>query len=372
MKEQPDSAATALRVMYFVDSLRVGGKERQICELLKGLASATSTASVVVTMGEEQFYVPEIHKLGVPLFYLIRRFRWDPLIFPRLLKILREFRPHIIYTNSEMAMVYAWPLARCLGIKIINATIRNAFSGNGARWQWHKMMLRLADARVSNSRAGFRSRGLQPDSAGNYVIYNGLDMTRFQARKEVPAGPGFGSFSHVVGMIAEFSDYKDFPTFIRAAQLVLAVRNDVLFVAVGGGKNLDDCKRMVSAEEERIRFTGQREDVEQLIHNMDIGVLCTFTEGISNSLMEFMAAGRPVVATDGGGTSELIVDGKTGFLVPRSQAVDVAEKIMWLIDNSERAREMGTAGRQRLQDSFSLEKLAENSLRMYSEVKGAR
>ena len=72
---------------------------------------------MIVTMGEEQFYVPDIQKLGVPLVYLLRRLRWDPAVFPRLWRILRDFRPDIIHTNSEMAMSYAWPLARLSGIK---------------------------------------------------------------------------------------------------------------------------------------------------------------------------------------------------------------------------------------------------------------
>src|SRR2546422_5559172 len=118
-------APSALRILYLVDSLRVGGKERQICELLKGFSGGSSVEPIVVAMGSEQFYVPEVHKLGIPLFYLLRRVRWDPTVFPRLLRLLHLFRPHIIHTNSETAMSYAWPLARLLGIKVVNGTIRN-------------------------------------------------------------------------------------------------------------------------------------------------------------------------------------------------------------------------------------------------------
>ena len=101
-----------LRVLHLLDSLRVGGKERQAVELLKGLSRLSSVESIVVTMGVEQFYVPDIKNLGIPLFYLMRKVRWDPTVLPRLWWILRQFRPHIIHTNSEMAMSYAWPLAR--------------------------------------------------------------------------------------------------------------------------------------------------------------------------------------------------------------------------------------------------------------------
>ena len=361
------SEARPLRVLHLVDSLRVGGKERQTVELVKGLCRFGSVESMVVTMGAEQFYVADIGRLGVPLCYLLRKVRWDPTVFPRLWRILRRFRPHIIHTNSEMAISYAWPLARLMGIKLINGTVRNAFSGNGLRWQWHKLMLHLADARVANSRAGFVTRGIRHDGRGNYVIHNGFDLGGFESRVSSGGGKlGFDANGRkVVGMVAEFSDYKDFSTYIRAAQEVLARCRDVIFVAVGDGKNLDACKRMVSPNETSILFLGKRKDVEALVQQIDIGVLCTFTEGISNSVMEYMAAGKPVVVTDGGGSSELIVDGENGFLVPRSNPCAVADKVLLLLQNPALAHKMGEAGKARITQSFTSRKLAEKTVSMY-------
>ena len=172
----------------------------------------------------------------------------------------------------------------------------------------------------------------------------------------------------VVGMVAEFSDYKDFSTFIQAAQEVLARRRDVVFVAVGDGKNLNACRRMVSTDEKSILFLGERKDVETLVQRMDIGVLCTFTEGISNSVMEYMAAGRPVVVTNGGGSCELITDGVQGFLVPPAQPLAVAEKIELLAGDSVKARQMGLAGRKRIEQRFSIKQMTDATIRMYRET----
>jgi glycosyltransferase involved in cell wall biosynthesis len=364
------STSSPIRVLHLVDSLRVGGKERQVVELLKGLRRAQSVDSLVVTMGSEQFYVPDVEALGIPLIYLLRRVRWDPIIFLRLAGILRRFRPQIIHTNSDMAMFYAWPVARLRGIKLINGAIRNAFCERGLRWQWHKCLLRLADARVGNSKAGFASRGGRHDAPGNHVIYNGFDMGRFGSRAaKMSEGLGFDPGGRkVVGMVAEFSDYKDFPTFIRAAQAILRKRRDVVFVAVGGGKNLEACRALVAHEEKDIHFLGPRKDVESLVRQMDIGVLCTFTEGISNSVMEYMAAGKPVVVTDGGGSSELVAQGEHGYLVPPSNPEAVAEKIEMLLDDETKARQMGAAGQLHVEVQFSPEKLAENTIRIYREL----
>src|SRR5262249_52739235 len=153
----------------------------------------------------------DVEKLGIPMIYLLRKFRWDPMVFWRLLGLFRQFRPHIVHTNSEMATFYAWPLTRLMGIKLINGTIRNAFSGSGFRWSFHKLMLALADARVANSKAGFASRGYRSDAPGNYVIYNGFDSGRFDSRALANEGSdALSPVGHkVVGMVAEFSDYKD-------------------------------------------------------------------------------------------------------------------------------------------------------------------
>src|SRR5881394_923381 len=204
-------SAPPLRVLHFVDSLRVGGKERQTVELLKGLCQMPHVQLMVVTMGEEQFYVPEIQRIGIPLRYLIRKFRWDPFLFIRLGAVLKEVEPHILHTNSDMATFYAWPLTRLFGIKLVNGTIRNAFSGHGLRWQLQKFLLRLSDARVANSLAGLETRGFRLPGKGNYVIYNGFDMSRFDVARSRPSAE---DMEHLDGklavvMVAEFSDYKD-------------------------------------------------------------------------------------------------------------------------------------------------------------------
>ncbi len=158
----------------------------------------------------------------------------------------------------------------------------------------------------------------------------------------------------VVGMVAEFSDYKDYPTYLRTAEIILERRNDVMFVAVGGGKHLEACKRMVAPAADGIRFLGERKDIEAIVSAMHIGVLCTYTEGISNSIMEYMAAEKPVVVTDCGGNREIVMEGESGFLVSRTQPEVLAQKIELLLDDSALARRMGEAGKRHLHNLSQL------------------
>ncbi len=97
-----------LQVLYLVDSLRVGGKERQVVELLKGLRVVKHLQLMVVTMGQEQFYVPEIRDLGIPLVYLVRKMRWDPFVFNRLYAILKDFKRSALAFRCARCQFKGW------------------------------------------------------------------------------------------------------------------------------------------------------------------------------------------------------------------------------------------------------------------------
>src|SRR5438876_8916005 len=102
-----------------------------------------------------------------------------------------------------------------------------------------------------------------------------------------------------------------------------------------------------------------------MVKTFTVGVLSTFTEGISNSVMEYMALKKPVVATDGGGTRELVVEGETGFLVPPGKPEALAAKIEYLLDNPDDARRMGEAGAARLRCEFSIARMIEKTVNLY-------
>src|SRR5262249_41091338 len=134
--------------------------------------------------------------------------------------------------------------------------------------------------------------------------------------------------------------------------------------AVGDGEALE-ASRKIAADVGAIKFLGKRKNVEEIVETFDIGVLSTFTEGISNSIMEYMALRKPVVATDGGGTRELVVDGETGFLVPPGNPDALAAKIEYLLDHPDIAKGMGEAGEVRLRREFSITRMVERTAKLY-------
>jgi glycosyltransferase involved in cell wall biosynthesis len=359
-----------LKALICIDALGIGGKERQAVELVKGLRMlATSVEFRVVCFDADDFYLSDLTNAGIAVDFIPRAVRWDLAVGRKLWRIVSAFQPDIIHTNGLVSTFYALPSAKAKRIPLINGSIRNAFSSGGARWELERLLLLASDFRVANSRAGLRSRRLPETDQRNVVIHNGFDFLRIA---NVPtAGSGdVDAGKKKVGMVAEFNRYKDYATFVDAARILSARRQDVAFLTVGDGETAAAC-RFAAKDLATVRFLGKRKDVEAIVATFDIGVLCTFVEGLSNSIMEYMAARKPVVATDGGGTCELVVDGETGCLVPARDAGALAAAIEALVDDSERCRRMGLAGHAKLVREFSLERMVERTATLYETAAGS-
>jgi glycosyltransferase involved in cell wall biosynthesis len=353
------SSTAPLRVMYVLDTLRRGGKERQAIELAKGLRRDGRGVPFVVSMGANEFE-RETESLSIPVCFLRRFTRWDPLIFARFYRIVRSFKPDLVHTFCDMTAFYSLPVCRMLGIPVVNGSIRDAFPQHGFRSRFAKMLLNASDAVIANSAAGLASKGLEADGSKYFIVRNGFDFGRLQSR---PLAAFSKDNKQIVGMVASFSKNKDYTSFFRAAEHILRKRDDILFWAIGDGEFLESYRK--SFESESIVFWGKTNNVEDLVRAVNIGVLCTYTEGISNAVMEYMACGKPVVVTKGGGSAELVLDGETGFLVPPSDPMILAQRIESLIDNLALAQQMGQAGNQRLRQHFSVDALVDRTLAVY-------
>jgi glycosyltransferase involved in cell wall biosynthesis len=356
---------SVLRVLICIEALGIGGKERQAVELIKALARKSGIDCLVTCLETDDFYLDELTGAGVPVTFLPRRRRWDPTIFQKLYEVIKRYQPDVIHTNGLMSSFYTMPAARICGIPLINGSIRNAFAGGGLRWTLERMLLGVSDYRVANSYAGLRSRGLSAQDRRNVVIYNGFDFSRLEhLTTSGDWHDNSGEPMKTVGMVAEFNRFKDYSTLIQVARKMSGGRKDVVFVLVGDGPTLE-ASQQAAAGVEAIRFAGRQKHVEEIVQTFDIGVLCTFVEGLSNSIMEYMALARPVIATDGGGTRELVVDGETGLLVPPADPDALAASIAYLLDHPAVARRMGEAGKARLTREFSITRMVDETARLY-------
>ncbi len=362
-----------MKIVFLTDNLTKGGKERRMLELIKGLLKKNNIHIELILFKNKIDY-PEIHDLGIVVHIIERKPKYNPFTFLKLYRICKRVQPDIIHTWSSMSTIWAIPSVKLLNIKLLNGSIANA-PHNLKTWNKKfliaKFSFLFSDMIVGNSNAGLKA--YRAPKSKSHCIPNGFDFVRLKKikkseliRKKYKLGTDF-----IIGKIAAFADRKDYATFVAAAHQIVQLRNDVGFLAIGNGPNLEKIKNSVPASSrDKIIFPGSLRDVESVINVFDIGVLSTNNdvhgEGISNSIMEYMALGKPVIATEGGGTNEILLDGKTGFLVPPKSSQILANKILELIENPGKAQQMGNAGRNRIDEHFNLEKMTSVYLQLYN------
>ncbi len=360
-----------MKILYIIDQLGAGGKERRMVQLLRGLQDDERISPKVVLLTDVVHY-REIFDLGFEIIILDRKIKKDPAVFFKIHKICKNWKPDIIHAWGTMPTIYAGPVAKLLGIKLINASIADAPLKVGPLKRLRTFIsFCFSDIIQSNSHAGLKAYKVPP--AKGLVIYNGFDFSRIKDLKD--KGRLREEFKidtdHVVGMVAGLNFHKDYRSLINAAKKILEKRSDVSFICVGTGIEMEDIKK-ISEPYERIIFTGRRNDVESIVDIFTVGILLTnmkiISEGISNSIMEYMACGKPVIATRGGGTVELVKDGETGFLIPNASPEELAEKIELLLNNPGLRREMGEKGRERIEMEFNLDRMIRKHVEVYEKV----
>ena len=355
-----------------IDSLRAGGKERQYVTLFKGLKK-NPEIEIQLVLFRNKIYYKELNQLNTHILFLDK----DKYCkFCKLYKIIKEVKPDIIHTWGFKSTKFSIPFAKLCKIKLLNSSIRYAthIKKFSKLWLMGKLTFPFSDIVIANSKAGLRAHRLKESKKYRY-IYNGFDFGRItnktsneRIKKEINV-----KTRYIVGMVGRFAISKDYKTFIQAAQLILRKRYDVTFLCVGNGPNLKNMQNLVDEKYKKfILFLGYRQDVERIIKIFDIGVLTTntngFAEGISNAIMEYMALEKPVIATDAGGNKELVVNGKTGYLIESFNSEILAEKICYLLNNKSLRESMCRKGKERLEKFFSLDRMVSDFSKIYKDL----
>jgi glycosyltransferase involved in cell wall biosynthesis len=177
----------------------------------------------------------------------------------------------------------------------------------------------------------------------------------------------------VIGMVAAFEQRKDYKTLIKAALSLVKTNAYVRFLLIGDGHDLGQIKNSVPVEfRNKILFLGRRNDVESIVNLFDIGILLTNSkvhgEGISNSIIEYMALGKPVIATRGGGTNEVVIDNENGYLVNAEDSNQLVESVQKLMNNKNLLEKFGSKSCELAHRVFDLKIMTRNYIEMYRQV----
>ena len=209
--------------------------------------------------------------------------------------------------------------------------------------------------------------------------YNGLDLKRITiqpgaTRDEILARLGLPERRFVTIVANLQHPVKDHPTFLRAAARVRAVISDAAFVIAGEGKLMDGLRELTAqlGLKDDVFFIGRCEKVAELLSVSEACALSSTAEGFSNAILEYMAAARPVVVTDVGGAREAVTEGETGYIVAAGDDEKMAQRMIELLRDPQRARAMGQRGRSIVEEKFSCERHLQNTLELYNELEVPR
>ena len=364
-----------MKILFFIESLRPGGKERRLLELLKGLSKYEDISmELVLTRGD--IHYTDVFNLNIKIHYIERKYiKKDPRLFVKFFRIAQEFKPDIIHVWGDMVAIYALPTAKLLNMKLINGSITYAlFLRKFSKlWLTSKITFPFSDIIVANSKAGLRVHDLKQTQKYR-VIYGGYNFERNNVQAtDIKKELKISSDSLLVGMIGSFTGPKDYETYIAVADIINKKINNTNFLCIGDGGNRKRIEALVHARQiKNVHFLGIRYDIENICKNLDIGVLLNntndYSEGLSNAIIEMMASGLPVVATDTGGTPELIENGIDGFLVGSFATDQIVNQLMVLINNKDVRTRVGSKAAAKIKMEFSIEIMISNYISLYNEV----
>jgi glycosyltransferase involved in cell wall biosynthesis len=360
-----------IKILFFIDVFRAGGRERRLLELIKGLKK-TSNFECEIVLTEKEVHYKELLKTDIKIYYIERKFiSKDPWLFYLFYNICKNSKPDIIHVWGNMPAFYAIPAKVFLGIPMINSQISDAPRLKKGELIYSKLNFLFSNLIISNSKAGLEA--YKAPKFKSKVIYNGFDFNRLNNLTEpLTVKREFNiNTKTIIGMVASFSTKKDYLTYIKSANVILKDNDDITFLCVGD--NVDDSDTnyldLISTEnKEKIKFLGKQNNVESIMNICDIGILTTFTEGISNSLMEFMALAKPIIVSEGGGTKELVLDNETGFIIRTKSECDLIEKIEFLLKNKEISIQFGKNGKKRILDEFNIDKMISEFIVEYKRL----
>jgi L-malate glycosyltransferase len=374
---QSTSTSERIRLLTMLTSFQIGGTERQVTNIVLGLDHSRFDLHLACLRNRGEL-LKDIEPLGVPRPV----FDIGPLYTPktmwqavRLARYIKRHLIQIVHCYGFYPNVFAVPAARIAGASIVVASIRDRgdiLTPFQRRIQ--KIACRLADCVLVNAEAirdTLIEQGYRPDNI--VVIRNGIVLSRFGNREKGAAlrdELGLPPNAPLAFVFSRLNRMKGVEYFLDAAALIAEKHPDVRFLIVGDGANRKDLEghacRLGLAR--RVTFTGFRTDVPELLPEAAVSVLPSLSEGLSNSLLESMASGVPVIAARVGGNSEIVEDGVSGLLVAPRDSQALADAMSRVLENPDLAASLGEAGRQRVTRVFSMERSVAEVEHLYSRL----
>ena len=369
-------------IAHVVQHFGTGGLENGIVNLLNHMP-ADRYRHVVVCLDGYTDFRHRLQRNDVQFFALQKRPGKDFGLYRRLFGLLRELRPDLVHTRN-LSTLEGQFVAAAAGVRarVHGEHGRDVFDLHGKNRKYN-LLRKLARPLVGHYIAVSKDLeqwlidtiGVAPQRVSQ--IYNGVDTTRFHprdgARNIGPAGFA-AEAAFVIGSVGRMAEVKDYPNlvraFIRMLEIEPSARQRARLVIIGDGVSREACLNLLrDADAEQLAWLpGERTDVAELMRNMDLFVLPSLGEGISNTILEAMASGLPIVATRVGGNPELVIEAQTGMLVPVSDPESLAQTLLKYFRDGCMLEAHGQASLERIKSNFSIPAMIRGYVSVYEKM----
>lgn len=365
-----------LRILHICHSLNVGGLERIVVDLAKGFTDKGHYVEICCLEKKEPLGI-NAEEMGIKVFSLGKRPGISLSMHMRILKMLARGKYHVIHTHNEAGLIYGLPATFFRGV------YNTVHTEHGKEPDYKKrkvlqtiegfLLRRVKNiVAVSDDLKSFIERSFSIDSKSIAVIHNGIDVDYFyrpECCEETKRKLGIDRNSFVIGNISRLVTLKNHIFLFKIFRELIKDYPNLKLVLVGNGPLLNSLK--TSSIEMGISsfviFLGERDDVPQLLSAFDMFILPSLTEGISITLLEAMASGTPVVASDVGGNPEIIKNERTGFLIALHETDKWIFSIRSIIEDFNKRKQISEAGRKFVRERFSLTGMLKQYEKIYKQ-----
>ncbi|MCI0551027.1 MAG: glycosyltransferase [Anaerolineae bacterium] len=359
-----------LRVALLAGSLVQGGAEKQLVYMARALQQANVEIRIYsLTQGEP--YESVLESIGLSPTW-IGRFN-NPL--SRVLALagaIRKFRPHFLQSTHFFSNLYVSIVARLCGIVAIGTLRNDTFFEVNANGRWGKWLLRMPSALIANSMAARRNAetfGIRAEKIR--ILANVIDLADFDVQITGTKLEKVGVDQPLVVAVGRLVHEKRLDRFVTALALARREISVLKGIIIGDGPeklNLELMAKTLDLLPHGLQFLGRRCDVPALLSQTDMFLHTSDHEGFPNVLLEAMAARLPIITTPAGDASVVVQDGVTGYMVPFDDVEGMAERMVHLAKSAQLRRQLGEAGRRRVEQHYSFDGLADGLLSIYRHI----
>ncbi|MFW5888114.1 MAG: glycosyltransferase [Patescibacteria group bacterium] len=365
-----------IKIMYVLTGLHTGGAEVLLRDLLRKI-DREKFEPVVVSIVPIGQIGKEIEQAGDRVISLKINRKWNFLLmFGRFLKLIKKEKPQIIHAHLFHA-IFLSRLAKLFNKKTkIISTIHNENIGGRSREFLLRMTDRLSDItntisqRVSEIMVD--KKVVKKDKVR--TVYNGIDLEKFypdpEKGKKIKERLDIENNYPVLISVGRLAEAKGFGYLLESVKELKKEYNDIVLIILGEGEKRQELESKIKDLnlENNIFLSGNKSNVVDYLNSADIFVSSSLWEGLPTAILEAMACGLPVVATNVGGTAEIVEDGRQGLLMDSQSPEQITEKVTYLLNNDEKKDKFRKEARIKIKNNFTLEEMVKNYEKMYIDL----